>query len=135
MHTYQKVSSNEAMKLIQVAVRMAEEYGGAMAVAVCGPEGELIAYLRMDNVNPSSSVISQNKAYTAARNRTETFKLGERMRTKDNPMFWGDPRFTGFGGGIPIYQGEVVVGSIGISGLPEEEDIRIAKAVIAEVIG
>jgi len=37
-----------------------------MAVAVCGPEGELISFLRMDAASPAASLIAQNKTYTSA---------------------------------------------------------------------
>jgi glc operon protein GlcG len=40
---------------------------------------------------------------------------------------FGDLRYTAWGGGVPIlYQGEVV-GAVGVSGLPEEEDMVLAK--------
>jgi glc operon protein GlcG len=47
---------------------------------------------------------------------------------------FGDLRYTAWGGGVPIvYQGQVV-GGVGVSGLPEEEDIVLARAGAA-VIG
>jgi len=40
---------------------------------------------------------------------------------------FGDLRYTAWGGGVPIvYQGQVV-GAVGVSGLPEEEDMVLAK--------
>ena len=72
----------------------------------------------MDGTSAAASKIAQNKAYTSAVDRTETMKMGTRMRGSDNPAFWGDERITGFGGGVPIIQNEIVIGAIGVSGLP-----------------
>jgi glc operon protein GlcG len=135
MFVYEKVSSEEAMKLLDVAIRETKKYNRPIAISVSGPEGELIAFVRMDGTSPAASRIAQNKAYTAAIDRTETIKMGERMRTTDNPAFWGDDRVTGFGGGVPIIQNGNVIGGLGISGLPEADDILIAKAAVKEVFG
>ncbi len=40
---------------------------------------------------------------------------------------YGDLRYVAWGGGVPItYQGQVV-GAVGVSGLPEEEDMVLAR--------
>jgi len=136
MYQYQKVSSQEALLLIQFAVKQTESYNNRpIAIAVTGPEGELIGFLRMDGTSPAASRIAQNKAYTSAIDRTETMKMGVRMRGNDNPAFWGDERVTGFGGGIPIIQNNIVIGAICISGLPEADDERVAKDSVKEVFG
>jgi len=135
MYTTVKVSSEESLRLIQYVVDTVSKSGRAVAVAICGPEGELIGFLRMDGTSPAASRIAQNKAYTAAIDRTETMKMGERMRGRDNPAFWGDDRVTGFGGGIPIRHSDVVIGGIGISGLPEADDHQLAIDALKAVFG
>lgn len=135
MFITEKISSEEALKLIQQVVKLTEKYKRPVAVSVCGPEGELIGFLRMDGTSPAASRIAQNKAYTAAIDRTETGIMGERMRGKDNPAFWGDERVTGFGGGVPVIQNNKVIGGIGVSGLPEADDIVVAKEAVKAVFG
>ena len=49
------------------------------------------------------------------------------------PAFWGDPAITGFGGGIAITVSDKVIGGVGVSGLSEEEDERIARLAIQHV--
>ena len=40
---------------------------------------------------------------------------------------FGDLRYTAWGGGVPIiYKGQVV-GAVGVSSLPEEEDMKLAR--------
>ncbi|MCD9014871.1 GlcG/HbpS family heme-binding protein [Parachryseolinea silvisoli] len=134
MYNIQKISSEEALLLIQYVVAQTGE-SKPVAISICGPEGELIGFLRMDGTSPAASRIAQNKAYTAAVDRTDTMKMGARMRGSDNPAFWGDERITGFGGGVPVVQNGVVVGGVGISGLPEADDERLAKEAVKHVFG
>ncbi len=131
-----KVSFREAQQLIEEVVLEAEKINKQIAVAVCGPEGEMISFLRMDDASPASSVISQNKAYTSARDRKTTKEMGDSMTSKNRPpAYWGDPKITGFGGGVPIISNSKVIGGIGVSGLSEAEDERIANAAIKKVFG
>jgi glc operon protein GlcG len=136
MYTFQKVSSQEAIKLLGHAITEASKANKHIAIAVCGPEGELISFLRMDEASAAASKIARNKAYTAAVDRKSTKLMGEFMNAQNRPpAFWGDQQITGFGGGVPIVQGEKVIGGIGISGLSEAEDEKIAYAAITAVYG
>lgn len=136
MYTLGKVSSAEAQRMIEQVVVEANKINKPVVVAVAGPEGELVAFLRMDGANAASGVIAQNKAYTSARDRKTTREMGQYMREKNSPpAFWGDIHITGFGGGIPIVQNNQVIGGIGVSGLSQEEDERIARAAIEVVFG
>lgn len=136
MTQFAKVSSKEAMQLIEHVILEAEKINKQVAVAICGPEGEMISFLRMDEASPASSTIAQNKAYTSARDRKSTKEMGEGMIAKSRPpAYWGDLKITGFGGGLPILQNSKVIGGIGVSGLSEAEDERIARAAIEKVYG
>src|SRR6478609_9816097 len=129
MYVTEKVSSSEALRLIEHVVKESQKIN--KPVAVTGPEGELISFLRMDGVNAASAVIAQNKAYTSARDRKTTREMGVYMREKVSPpAFWGDMGITGFGGGVPVFQNGKVIGGIGVSGLSQDEDERIAQAAI-----
>ena len=136
MYLYEKVSSTEAIQLIDEVVIEVKKISKQVAVAVSGPEGELIAFLRMDEASPAAALIAQNKAYTAARDRKDTKLMGQFMLENDRPpAFWGDKGITGFGGGVTIRQNNKVIGGIGVSGLSEEEDERIAYEAIKKVYG
>ena len=136
MYLYEKVSSSEAIQLIDEVVIEVKKINKQIAVAVSGPEGELIAFLRMDEASPASALIAHNKAYTAARDRKDTKLMGQFMLENDRPpAFWGDKGITGFGGGVTITQNNKVIGGIGVSGLSEEDDERIAYAAIKKVYG
>ena len=62
MFQVDKVSSQEAIKMLGHAIVEAGRINRHIAIAVSGPEGELIAFLRMDQASPAASLIAQNKA-------------------------------------------------------------------------
>jgi glc operon protein GlcG len=128
MYQVGKVSSVKAFALIAKAVELASKIKKSIAVAVTGPEGELISFLRMDGANPASARIAQSKAYTSAIDCKSTRAQGEFMRNDNREQgYWTDSKITGFGGGLPIIQNGKMIGGIGVSGLSEAEDERIAK--------
>lgn len=136
MYATGKVSSQEALRLIDEVVKLAQAINKPVAVAVAGPEGELIGFLRMDGANAASGKIAQNKAYTAGRDGKVTREMGQYMRDKNTPpAFWGDLRITGFGGGVPIIENGTVIGGMGVSGLSQDEDERLVREAIAAIFG
>jgi glc operon protein GlcG len=136
MYATHKIGFREALQLIDSVILESEKINKPVAVAITGPEGELLSFLRMDGASPAASLIAQNKAYTAARDKKSTREMGEFMSTFNRPQtFWGDRGITGFGGGVPVVQQGNVIGGIGVSGLSEEEDERICHAAIKAVYG
>ncbi len=134
MNTFNKVSHHEALELIRHSVAASADMGKHIAISVAGPEGELLAFLRMDGAAPASALIAQNKAYTAARDRKSTREMGIFMEDANRPpAFWGDLGITGFGGGVSIIVSGAVIGGLGISGLTEEQDEQIARTAISKV--
>ncbi len=113
-----------------IQVKLDQDKLGA-AVAVVDAHGELIAFVRTDGCPLPSINNAINKAYTAARQQQESRKVGDSSREKLWPLTnFGDLRYTGWGGGVPIvYEGQVV-GAVGISGLPEAQDMQLAKEAV-----
>ncbi len=122
------LSHHDAMRII-VAIQSELETGDkGAAIAVCDAQGELIAFLRTDGCPLSSVNIAINKAFTAARERKESRAVGQSSRDEAFPLTnFGDLRYTGWGGGVPIRYQDQVVGAVGVSGLPEEEDMALAR--------
>jgi glc operon protein GlcG len=48
--------------------------------------------------------------------------------------YYGDPRFVGWGGGVPVIVAGNVVGSIAVSGLVEAEDMEVAGMAATELV-
>lgn len=100
--------------------------------------GELIALLRVDGAPLPSILIASNKAWTAARERKPSKELGQAARDpKDgfDMAYFGDPRYVGWGGGLPVRVNGEVVGAVGVSGLPEAEDMELAQIGAAAITG
>ncbi len=120
----------EAQRAMQVMQAELERRGKAAVMAVADPHGELIALLRLDGAPLASIVIASNKAWTAARERKPTYEIGQASRhpqTGFDLRNYGDPRYLGWGGGLPVRIGDAVVGAVAVSGLTEEEDIEVAQ--------
>ena len=128
MHQEICLSHSDAMKIIDTIRSELEQKNKAAAVAVVDAHGELIAFLRTDFCRPSVINISIHKAFTAAREQVESEAVGKAALDHRFPITnFGDLRYTGWGGGIPIKYGDRVIGAVGVSGLPDQDDIELAK--------
>jgi glc operon protein GlcG len=123
------LSHTDAIKILtSIQAKLEVENQGA-AIAVVDAQGELLAFLRTDGCKLPSITIAINKAYTAAREKNESFFVGQASRTEGFPMTnFGELRYTTWGGGVPILHAGEVVGAVGVSGLPEAEDMELARA-------
>ena len=132
MYQRHQLSHSDAQRIIDHLRAKLDEGRLGAAVAVTDSQGELIAFLRTDGCPLPSIQNAMNKAYTAAREKTESGNVGQASRVENFPITnFGDLRYTGWGGGVPIiFQGQVV-GAIGVSGLPEKEDIKLARSAAA----
>jgi glc operon protein GlcG len=129
------LSHADALKLIAaIQAELEKEQKGA-AIAVADAHGELMAFLRTDGCPLSSINIAINKAFTAARERKESAAVGQASREAPFPMTnFGDLRYIGWGGGVPLIYNGKVIGAVAISGLPEAEDMVLAR-MAAGLIG
>ena len=126
------LSHAEAQRLVDAVREELEVDGRGAAVAVVDPHGELIAFLRTDGCRLPSGPIAVNKAYTAARERTESRTVGQASRDEGFPMTnFGELRYVSWGGGVPVVVDGEVVGAVGVSGLPEADDVELARNAAA----
>ncbi len=112
------------------------EAPGPVSVFVADAHGELVAAATMDGAAPDTRLNAQRKAYTAARSDARTTReLAEKV--KDDPVERAsfDPFFTFFLGGVAVFDGGRRVGAVGVSGLPGEEDERLALLAIERSAG
>ena len=72
------------------------------------------------------------QAFTAARERSESRALGDKSRAEDFPLTnFGELGYVGWGGGVPIAVDGEVIGAVGVSGLPETDDMELARWAVA----
>ncbi|MFO7633089.1 MAG: heme-binding protein [Caldilinea sp.] len=134
MHQQHELSHQNAMCVVEAIRAELEQQGKGAAIAVADAHGELLAFLRTDGCKLPSIQIAINKAFTAAREQKPSRAVGDSSRDKQWPMTnFGDLRYTAWGGGVPLVYNDQVVGGVGVSGLPEEEDMVLA-AMGAQII-
>jgi glc operon protein GlcG len=136
MRTERTIDLREATVAMS-AMRAELARRNALAViAVADARGDVIALERADGAPPSSIRIAMNKAWTAAAQETPTRAIGDRVRGAErlDVAYYGDARAVGWAGGLPVVHEGVVVGSVAVSGLPEDDDEAIAKIGLAAIL-
>jgi len=131
MRTMSVIDYAEAQKVVGFIVARAAEMQKAVVVAVADAHGELIALARMDGAPLPSIIIAMNKAWTAARTGKPTQEIGEKVKDPQRGhdiAYYGDPRFVGWGGGVPVYKDGDVAGGVAVSGLSSKEDSALATS-------
>jgi glc operon protein GlcG len=138
MRTVATIDYSEAKRAVDLIVEKALQMRKAVAVGVADSHGDLICFARMDGAPVSSIHIAQNKAWTAARERKPTKEIGEKVKHPEKGhdiAYYGDPRYVGWGGGIPVRKNGEVVGAVAVSGLSSEEDVALASLGVELIAG
>jgi glc operon protein GlcG len=133
MKTISTLDCADAKRATDLVVEKASQLQKAVVVAVTDSHGELIALVRMDGAAIPSITIAINKAWTAARARKPTQEIGDRVRHPEKGhdiSYYGDPRFVGWGGGVPVWKNGAVVGAVAVSGLSSAEDAELANLAV-----
>jgi len=134
MPSRREVGCTEGRQLVGAVADRLDADGRGAAVAVVDAHGELVAFVRTDGCPLPSIKIATQKAFTAARERSESRALGDKARAEDFPLTnFGELGYVGWGGGVPLVVDGEVIGAIGISGLPEEEDMKLARWAAASI--
>ena len=111
--------------------------GKTAVIAVVDAHGETLALLRMSGAALSSVSVATNKAFSAARLRRPSGETGRRSRHPETGFdisYYGDPRYIGWGGGLPVVVDGAVVGAVAVSGLTDVEDEALAAIGIAAIL-
>jgi glc operon protein GlcG len=129
MKTISTIDYSEARRAVDLIIERASQMEKPVVIAVADCRGELISFARMDGAAISSGNIAINKAYTAARAGKPTQEIGEKVKHPERGhdiAYYGDPKFVGWGGGIPVWKDGQVAGAVAVSGLSSTEDSALA---------
>jgi glc operon protein GlcG len=130
MHQIGTLGHADAQRAIAAIQAELTRLGKPAVIAVADATGELIALLRLDGAPLACIANATNKAFTSARERKPSRDVGKEVRDPVKGFdiaYYSNPRYIGWGGGIPVIVNGNVVGAVAVSGLPEEEDARIAE--------
>ncbi len=125
------LSTTEALKAAQAALRSCRQQGYAVSVAVVDVGGNLQVLLRDDDAGPHTVHSSRRKAYTALSLRKPTHELAQLLARKPQVQGLRDMSedILILGGGLPIKAGDRIVGGIGVGGAPGAMlDVACARA-------
>jgi len=127
------INAQQAQAAIAAAAAEASKRGWALNIAVVGPGGGLVAFLRMDNAQLASIAIAEHKARTAARYRRPT-KVFEDAVVKSglNYILTLDDVIASRGG-IPLIENDKLIGAIGCSGATGSQDEVVCQAGAATI--
>ena len=118
----------QAQAIVDSVVRAAP---GPVSVFVADSHGELVAAATMDGAAHDTRLNAQRKAYTAARSdMTSTGELAAKVRDDAAELASFDPFFSFFRGGLAAFEGGRRIGAVGVSGLPGEDDERLAREAL-----
>ena len=120
-----------AKDLLEAMEAKAQEVRVPMALAVTDETGALAAFLRQDGVLPVSVDLARKKAFTATQLKMSTADLAPLVQP--GGMLFGlqhERDLVVFGGGIPLWEGDQLVGAVGVSGGSVEEDVAVAQAAV-----
>jgi uncharacterized protein GlcG (DUF336 family) len=124
------IGLDQANAALEAAIKKAEEIGTTMDIAVVDVGGNLKAFARMDGAWLGSIDVSQKKARTARFFDMNTGDIGQ-LSQPGGPLFNIEHSNGGlitFPGGVPIKDGDIVIGAIGVSGSTVENDHTVAAA-------
>jgi len=136
--TCDTVTLDDAKRMLTAAEATAASFGIAYNIAIVDAGGHLVAFVRQDGALIGSIDLAIDKAATARMFDKATSDLA-RLAQPGEPLFGIQESNAGkvviFGGGIPIVSGGRVIGAVGASAGTVEQDIAVAEAALAALVG
>ncbi len=129
------ITMAQARDAVDAARKKSGEIDTKMNIAIVDAGGNLKAFARMDGAWLGSIDIAMKKARTARYFDMNTGEIGK-LSQPGGPLFNIEHSNGGlitFPGGIPIRQGDTVIGAIGVSGSTVENDHTVAAAGAAAI--
>lgn len=120
-------------QMMKQAVDASIELKVPVVISVVDANGHLIMTYRMPEALLVSTDLAPKKAYTSVALKCATHQLSDLIQPGTDLYqleTMCDGKIVTFGGGIPLYQQQQLVGAIGISGGTVKQDIEIALAAI-----
>ena len=129
------ITLQQALAYIEAGREEAERQGLNLSFAVVDAGGHLVASQRMDGAPWITPEVALGKAWTAAAWGTPSAAQGDKM--KELHAFSAaisaatHGRFTPQIGGLPILDGDEVIGAMGASGASGAEDEAVVRAALS----
>ena len=117
--TQKNLSLTQANALATSAIQSCAAKNYQVAVTVVDRAGVVKSVQRMDNAGPHTVKASEMKAFTALSAKNASGKVMEAAQSNAGAQNMRDiPGFLLLAGGLPVKEGDEVIGAIGIGGAP-----------------
>lgn len=126
-----------ALKMCAAATSAAAANGILVSVAIVDAGGHLVAFQRMDGAEIAGPVLAPDKARTSVAHRVATHELAEAVAPGGDLVGMNSAdggRYIAFSGGMPMWDGDRVIGGVGVSGGTGAQDLACAQAAIAAFV-
>ncbi|WP_449567460.1 GlcG/HbpS family heme-binding protein [Lelliottia nimipressuralis] len=117
--TQKNISLTQANALASAAIQACSAKNYQVSVTVVDRAGVVKAVQRTDNAGPHTVKASEMKAFTALSTKNASGKVMEAAQSNAAAQNMRDvPGFLLLAGGLPVKEGDEVIGAIGIGGAP-----------------
>ena len=127
--TTKYITLEAAKTMMAAAEAEARKNGWNMAIAIVDAAGNTILFERLDETQPGSIAVAQNKARTAANFKRPTKAL-EDLVTAGRTVFLAIDGLLPLQGGVPVTIEGKVIGAVGVSGGTAAQDEQVALAAV-----
>src|SRR5688572_9672913 len=127
--TTKYITLEGAKRMMAAAEAEAVRNGWNMAISIVDAAGNTILFARLDETQPGSIAVAQNKARTAANFKRPTKAL-EDMVASGRTVFLAIDGLLPLQGGVPVTIEGKVIGAVGVSGGTAAQDEQVALAAI-----
>jgi glc operon protein GlcG len=127
------ISADKAQAAVAAAAAEAKKRGWALNIAVVGPGGGLVSFLKMDDAQLASISIAQHKARVAARYRRPTKVFEDAVQKGGLNYIMTLDDVIASRGGIPLIENDKLIGAIGCSGGTGSQDEVVCQAGAATI--
>lgn len=133
------LKSADSLALVSAAFAAATEMGVAVSVVVVDAGARELASARMDGAGWFTPEIGRSKAMTAATVGRDSGELGPLIaKHPELESLIGDQMpvaFTTLTGAMAVRRDGELLGAVGVSGATSQQDLEIARAAVAAVLG
>jgi glc operon protein GlcG len=127
------INLETATKVADAAVAEAQKHGNwKECIAIVGPSGDLVYFVRMDGSQNASPTVAMHKARVSARYRRPTLAFETAMgRGQYFTYLLTLDDIIASRGGNPLVVDGKLIGAIGVSGATSSQDDTVSKAGVA----
>lgn len=128
-----KISLHDAMLLGEFAKQKALEMNLPVVFCLVDASGNQRYFFSMEDALLVSHTVAVKKAWTAVALKMSTQQLAQEIQPgKSLYTLQNDASLCCFGGGIPLWSGEVLLGALGVSGGSVEQDVSVAQYAVTQ---